>query len=379
VGDVTFMGERDYSMRAWLNPEELATRNMTAQDVVKRLNEQNVQVAAGQVGQQPVPPGQNFQLTMSALGRLIEGRAVRQHRAEDRPRGPQHARRPGGAASRRGPAGTRRPAVRPNLHARYRASVALSIYQLPGSNALKTAKAVYAKMTELSDRFSEGLKYNIVYDTTPFISESILEVLKTLRDAVILVGIVVLVFLQNWRRDHYSAGGRAGGDHRHVRRNGRDGLQPQQPFTVRAGAGDRHRGRRRDRGRRERGALAAAGLPPKEAAIKAMEEVTGPVVAVGLVLCAVFVPCAFITGITGQFFRQFALTIAVSTVISAFNSLTLSPALAALLLKPHGAKRDVLSLLLTGCSAGSSVCSTGDSRNRRAFISASSAACCAPA
>ena len=149
------------------------------------------------------------------------------------------------------------------------------------------------------------------------------------------MAIVVLVFLQNWRAALIPliavpvaiVGTFA------VMAAAR--LQPEQHLAVRAGAGDRHRRGRRDRGRRKRRALAGAGLPPREAARKAMDEVTGPVIAVALVLCAVFVPCAFISGITGQFFRQFAVTIAVSTVISAFNSLTLSPALAAILLKPH--------------------------------------------
>ncbi|HVX63437.1 MAG TPA: efflux RND transporter permease subunit, partial [Pirellulales bacterium] len=227
-----------------------------------------------------------------------------------------------------------------------RPSVALSIYQLPGSNALQTARGVYDKMEELKQRFPEGLDYSIVYDTTPFIRESIVEVFKTLRDAVILVAIVVLAFLQNWRAaiipliavpvaiiGTAAAMAALGFSLNNVSLFGlvlAIGIVVDDAIVVVENV--------------ER--WLEQGAAPREAARKAMDEVTGPVVAVALVLCAVFVPCAFIGGITGEFFRQFAVTIAVSTVISAFNSLTLSPALAAILLKPHGAARDPLSWLL---------------------------------
>ena len=339
MGDVTFLGERDYSMRAWLDPEKLATRNMTADDVVDALKEQNVQVAAGQVGQPPVPPGQNFQLTMSTLGRLIDAAAVRRHRAEERARA--------ATTARTATVVRLRDVARLELGAQQydqsctldtEPSVALSIYQLPGSNAIETAKAVYAKMEELEKRFPEGVEYKIVYDTTPFIYESVTEVLKTLRDAVILVALVVLVFLQNWRAaiipliavpvaiiGTFAVMAGMGFSLNNLSLFGlvlAIGIVVDDAIVVVENV--------------ER--WLAEGLPPREAAFKAMDEVTGPVIAVALVLCAVFVPCAFISGITGQFFRQFALTIAVSTVISAFNSLTLSPALAAVLLKPHGAR-----------------------------------------
>ena len=197
-------------------------------------------------------------------------------------------------------------------------------------------------MEELKTRFPEGLDYQIVYDTTPFIRESVDEVFKTLRDAVILVAIVVLVFLQNWRAALIPLIAVPGRHRRHLRRHGRAGLSLNNlslfglVLAIGIVVDD---------------AIVVVenverwleqGLTPREAARKAMDEVTGPVIAVALVLCAVFVPCAFISGITGQFFRQFAVTIAVSTVISAFNSLTLSPALAAILLKPRGAHRDPL-------------------------------------
>ncbi len=346
VGDVTFLGERDYSMRVWLDPEKLATRDMTADDVVNALKEQNVQVAAGQIGQPPVPPGQNFQLTMSTLGRLIEPRQFGDIVLKTSFSGP---------TAQDATVVHLRDVARLELGAQQydqsctldaEPSVALSIYQLPGSNALQTAKAVYAKMESLKSQFPEGVQYKIVYDTTPFIYESVTEVLKTLRDAVLLVAIVVLVFLQNWRAaiipliavpvaiiGTFAVMAGMGFSLNNLSLFGlvlAIGIVVDDAIVVVENV--------------ER--WLAEGLSPREAAFKAMDEVTGPVVAVALVLCAVFVPCAFISGITGQFFRQFALTIAVSTVISAFNSLTLSPALAAVLLKPHGARRDWLAVLM---------------------------------
>ncbi len=211
-------------------------------------------------------------------------------------------------------------------------SVALSIYQLPGSNALKIAQSVRTKMEDLKGRFPDGIDYSIVYDTTPFITESINEVFKALRDAVILVAIVVLVFLQNWRSaiipliavpvaivGTFAVMAAMGFSLNNLTLFGlvlAIGIVVDDAIVV-VEAVEHH---------------IEHGLSPRDATIRAMEQVSGPVIAVGLVLTAVFVPCAFITGITGQFFRQFALTIAVSTVISAFNSLTLSPALTALLL-----------------------------------------------
>ena len=225
-------------------------------------------------------------------------------------------------------------------------SVALSIYQLPGSNALATAKGVYAKMEELKKRFPDGLEYKIVYDTTPFIHESIVEVFKTLRDAIILVAIVVLVFLQNWRAalipliavpvaivGTFAVMTMLGFSLNNLSLFGlvlAIGIVVDDAIVVVENV---------ERWLEE-------GKSPRDAARKAMDEVTSPVIAVALVLVRRLRPCAFISGITGQFFRQFAVTIATSTVISAFNSLTLSPALAALILKPHGAQRDPLAWLL---------------------------------
>jgi multidrug efflux pump len=346
VANVAYIGGRDYSMRVWLDPNKMASLGLSTQDVVAAVNEQNLQVAAGQIGQEPSPAGQAFQLTINTQGRLVDVDEFREIILKVGQGGPN------GQATgivRLGDVG------RIELGSQQynqsctldgRPSVALSIYQLPGSNGIKTAQGVYGKMEELKKRFPPGLDYEIVYDTTPFIHESIIEVFKTLRDAIALVAIVVLVFLQNWRATliplvavpvaiigTFAVMAALGFSLNNLSLFGlvlAIGIVVDDAIVVVENV--------------ER--WLAQGLPPREAARKAMDEVTGPVVAVALVLCAVFVPCAFISGITGQFFRQFALTIAVSTVFSALNSLTLSPALAALLLKPHGAKQDILTRAL---------------------------------
>jgi multidrug efflux pump len=333
VADVTYLGRRDYSMRAWLDPEKLASLGLTAESVVAALSQQNLQVAAGSVGQQPVPAGQQQQLVINTLGRLTD---VEQFGAVIVKVGE------GGPLGQTAGVVRLRDVARVELGAQQydqtctldgEPSVALSIFQLPGSNALDTARGVYARMKELAEHFPPGLQYEIVYDTTPFIEESIVEVFKTLRDAVVLVAVVVLVFLQNWRATLIPliavpvaiVGTFAVMSAFNFSLNNLSlfglvlaiGIVVDDAIVVVENV--------------ER--WLEHGLPPKEAARKAMDEVTGPVVAVALVLCAVFVPCAFIGGITGQFFKQFAVTIAASTVLSMFNSLTLSPALAAILLR----------------------------------------------
>ncbi len=339
VANVTFLGERDYSMRAWLDPVKMASLNLTTQDILGALNEQNVQVAAGSVGQQPVPKGQQFQLIINTLGRLITAEQFADVIVK--------VNEGGGTLGQTASIVRLRDIARVELGSQQydqsctldgQPSVALSIYQLPGSNALQTADGVYAKMKDLKNRFPEGLEYEIVYDTTPFIKESILEVFKTLGDAIVLVALVVLIFLQSWRATvipliavpvaiigTFAVMAGVGFSLNNLSLFGlvlAIGIVVDDAIVVVENV--------------ER--WLEQGLSPRDAARKAMDEVTGPVIAVALVLCAVFVPCAFITGITGQFFRQFAITIAVSTVISAFNSLTLSPALAAILLKhrKHG-------------------------------------------
>jgi multidrug efflux pump subunit AcrB len=328
VGDITYLGERDYSMRLWLDPQKMMSRNLTASDIVQTITQQNTQVAAGQLGQPPVAHGQMLQLPLSTMGRLTEvdqfgemiikskdGRLVRLSDVANIELGAQSYDQ----------------TCTLNGHP----SVALSIYQLPGSNALEVAKRVRSKMEELETRFPPGVKYQIVYDTTPFIDQSLSEVVKTLRDAVILVAVVVLLFLQNWRSaiiplvavpvaiiGTFAVMAAMGFSLNTLTLFGlvlAIGIVVDDAIVV-VEAVEHH---------------IEHGLSPREATIKAMQQVSGPVVAVGLVLSAVFIPCAFIAGITGQFYRQFALTIAVSTVISAFNSLTLSPALSALLLRPR--------------------------------------------
>jgi multidrug efflux pump subunit AcrB len=330
VGDITYLGQRDYSMRLWLDPEKMAVRNLTAADVVQAIEQQNTQVAAGQLGQPPVSSGQVFQFTMSTMGRLTDveqfadmilktdarGRLVRLSDVANIELGAQ--------------------AYDQVCTLNGQPSVALSIYQLPGSNALETAQRVRTKMEELQKRFPDGVDYAIVYDTTPFINQSIREVFNTLRDATILVAFVVLLFLQNWRSaiiplvavpvaiiGTFAVMAAMGFSLNNLTLFGlvlAIGIVVDDAIVV-VEAVEHHVER---------------GLSPREATLEAMRQVSGPVIAVGLVLSAVFVPCAFISGITGQFFRQFALTIAVSTVLSAFNSLTLSPALTALLLRPRG-------------------------------------------
>ncbi|SIO31359.1 multidrug efflux pump [Singulisphaera sp. GP187] len=373
IAGITYLGQRDYSLRAWLDPDKLAALNLSAGDVVNAINQQNLQVAAGQIGQQPVPKGQQFQLTINTLGRLTEpeqfGDIILKagpsqpgtQPAPEASTGQTSADAQGSQNAQGVPQAMTTGIVRLRDVARVelgsqqydqsctldgQPSVALSVYQLPGSNALDTAAGVYAKVKELKTRFPEGMDYRIVYDTTPFISESIHEVFNTLRDAVILVAIVVLVFLQNWRAalipliavpvaivGTFAVMAALGYSLNNLSLFGlvlAIGIVVDDAIVVVENV--------------ER--WLEQGLAPRDAAYRAMDEVTGPVIAVALVLCAVFVPCAFLGGVTGQFFRQFAVTIAVSTVISAFNSLTLSPALAAILLQPRDAHPDPLTRLL---------------------------------
>jgi multidrug efflux pump subunit AcrB len=329
VGDITYLGQRDYSMRIWVDPQKLDARNLTSADIISAISQQNAQVAAGQIGQPPVPHGQVFQYTMTTLGRLRDEQEFRNMVIKSDNNG-RIVRMKDVARIELGAQGYDQTCTLNGGP-----SVALSLYQLPGSNALKTAEQVKAKMKELEPRFPQGVKYSIVYDTTPFITESINEVLWTLIDAAILVAIVVLVFLQNWRSaiiplvavpvaiiGTFAVMMAIGFSLNNLTLFGlvlAIGIVVDDAIVV-VEAVEHH---------------IENGMSPRDATIRAMEQVSGPVIAVGLVLSAVFIPCAFISGITGQFFRQFALTIAVSTVISAFNSLTLSPALAALLLKPR--------------------------------------------
>jgi multidrug efflux pump len=340
VGDVSFLGQQDYSMRAWLDPENLASRNLTAGDVIATLREQNVQVAAGSIGQPPTPGKLDFQYTMTTLGRLIEPAQFEQIILKTGDDG--QVTRLGDVA--RIELGAKNQDQSCELDGQ--PSVGLAIFQLPGSNALATADLIHEKMAELKKRFPEGLDYGIAYDTTPFISESIHEVFNALRDAFILVGIVVLVFLQNWRSTiiplvavpvsligTFAVMALMGFSLNNLSLFGlvlAVGVVVDDAIVVVENV--------------ER--WIEHGLSPKEAAYKSMEEVTVAVIAIAFGLSAVFIPTAFVSGITGQFYKQFALTIAVSTLISAFNSLTLSPALAAILLKPRHEMKDPLTRIL---------------------------------
>jgi multidrug efflux pump len=330
IGDITYMGQRNYSMRVWLDPEKMSFRGLTASDVTRAIEQQNTQVAAGQIGQPPVPTGQVFQYTMSTLGRLITPDQFEDMILKTDPNG-RIVRLKDVARIELGAQGYDQSCTLDQSP-----SVALSIFQRPGSNAIKTASNVREKMLELKDKFPRGLDYAIVYDTTPFIRESVWEVVYTLRDAVILVAVVVLLFLQSWRSaiiplvavpvaiiGTFAVMAMIGFSLNNLTLFGlvlAIGIVVDDAIVV-VEAVEHH---------------IEHGMNPRDATIRAMEQVSGPVIAIGLVLTAVFVPCALITGIIGQFFKQFALTIATSTLISAFNSLTLSPALAALLLKPRG-------------------------------------------
>ncbi|MFN3152541.1 efflux RND transporter permease subunit [Bremerella sp.] len=320
VGDVGILGQQDYSMRVWLNPDALASRSMSAGEVVASLKEQNVQVAAGQIGQPPVPPGQEMQLTMTTLGRLetpeqFEDIVVKTGSDGQITRIRDIGRVELGAKNL-------------NTLCRFdeKPSAGIGIFQLPGSNALDVGDRVKRKMEELKEKFPPGLKYEIGYDTTPFIKESVEEVFKTLRDAIILVAIVVLFFLQDWKAvmlPLIDVG---------VSLVGTFAIMAMMGFTL--------------NNLTLFGLVLAIGIvvddaivvlenierwigmgyKVRDATIHAMQEITGPIVAITLVLSSVFFPSAFLGGVTGQFFRQFALTIAAAMLISAMNAMTMTPA-----------------------------------------------------
>jgi multidrug efflux pump len=340
VGDVNQFGQADYSMRLWLDPDRLAELNLTAADVAKAVREQNMQVAAGHFGQQPAPTSKQFELPITVLGRLTEPEQFeeiilrtdnegRKIRLKDVGRVEMNARSQDTTSK---------------LDGNFNAS--LAVWALPDANAIATADRVIKRMEELKKSFPEDLEYTVSLDMTPFMKESIREVIRTLVEAIILVAIVVMVFLQNWRSaliplvavpvaiiGTFAVMAVIGFSLNNLTLFGlvlAIGIVVDDAIVV-VEAVEHH---------------IEEGLSPRAAAHQAMREVSGPVIAVALVLSAVFVPCAFISGITGQFFRQFALTIAVSTIISAFNSLTLSPALAAILLPPCGAKKDFLGRML---------------------------------
>jgi len=340
VGEIVLLGSKDYSMRLWLNPEKISAQNLTASDVVRAVREQNVQIAAGVIGQPPTTKQPDFQYTVTTQGRLLDAEQFANIVIKQ---------------SEKGEVVYLKDVARIELGAKdYSAQfklngepgIGLAVFQMPGSNALETKKGIMTAIEQLKNNFPPGMEYRLVYDTVVFVEKSIDAVLKTLFEAILLVVVVVVVFLQNWRAT----------------------LIPLLSvpvsligtFAVMAGLGlslntlslfglvlaigivvddaivvvenvERHIG---------------LGLSAKDATKKAMQEVVGPIIATSLVLAAVFVPTAFITGVSGAFYKQFALTIAVSTLISAFNSLTLSPALCALLLDKAHHHKDRFTRLL---------------------------------
>jgi hydrophobe/amphiphile efflux-1 (HAE1) family protein len=350
VGDVFLFGARDYSMRLWLDPQKLASLNMTAGDVVKAVREQNIQVAAGVVGQQPLPADIHVaqQLTVNAQGRLTTKEQFEQIVVKTGDNGAilrlkDVARVELGAKdySLRVYAGKSGDAAGDE-------SIGMPVFQLPGSNAIDTANAVARAMKELraSPEWPSGVEYQIPFDTTTFVRQSMKDVVKTLAEAVGLVVLVVIIFLQNWRAAVIPLAAvpvsligtcavmwPLGFSLNNLSLFGlvlAIGIVVDDAIVVVENV--------------ER--WMERGLPARQATYEAMREVTPAVLAVAAGLSAVFIPTAFISGITGQFYRQFALTIAVSTLISAFNSLTLSPALAAILLRPHHEKPDLLERII---------------------------------
>jgi multidrug efflux pump len=345
ISEVLLFGQRDYSMRIWVDPDKLATLNLSIGDVVAALREENRDIAAGHIGQAPAPPDElggaaALELPLDVLGRLSTVEEFEQVVLRADHEGNLLCIKDIGRVE----LGARSQDIANRFDGK--PTVGLAIFQLPDANALKTADAIKATMAELSQDFPQGVHYEIGYDTTPFIRESIFEVVKSLRDAIILVAIVVLVFLQGWRAalipliavpvaiiGTFAAMALTGFSINNLTLFGlvlAIGIVVDDAIVV-VEAVEQYIER---------------GLAPRDAAIAAMQEVSGPVIAVGLVLSAVFIPCAFLSGIVGLFFRQFALTIAISTAISTLNSLTLSPALAALLLKPKSAARDPLTRVI---------------------------------
>jgi multidrug efflux pump subunit AcrB len=320
VGNVNYLGQQDYSMRVWMDPEKLASRDLTADDVVRVLKEQNVQVAAGQLARPPIPTSEAFQFTMTTLGRLVDAEQFGDIVLKTGSTGQVTRLKDIGRVE----LGSKTMDTRCRLDGQ--ASTGLAIYQLPGSNALDTAQRVKDKMKELARRFPVGLKYAIVYDTTPFVRESVAEVFKTLRDAIILVALVVLLFLQDWKAvilplidvtvslvGTLAVMKLMGFSLNNLTLFGlvlAIGIVVDDAIVVLENIE----------------VWLARGLSVREATIKGMDEITGPIMGITLVLSSVFLPSALIPGISGQFYRQFALTIAVSMMISAVNAMTLTPA-----------------------------------------------------
>ena len=342
IGDVQMLGSGDYAMRIWVDPNRLASRNLTSNDVVNAIREQNVQVSAGQLGADPSPNAPDFLTSINLHGRLANedefGNIILKTGAD------------GQVVHLSDVARVELGADDYTMHTYNdnKDTSLIGIFLTPGANALGVAKEVYSKLDELSKSFPDGLTYKVNWDPTVFVRESIRSVEHTLIEAVFLVVLVVIVFLQTWRASiipliavpvsivgtfawlyllNYS-----------INTLTLFGLVLAIGIVVDDAIVVVENVER----------FIEKGLSPRDAAHHAMQEVSGPIIAIALVLCAVFVPMAFLSGITGQFYKQFAVTIAISTVISAINSLTLSPALAAKLLQGHSARKDLLTRTIEG-------------------------------
>lgn len=343
VSDATLFGGSEYGMRIWLKPDRLKNFGLTTADIINAVKEQNVQAPAGQIGAAPSKPGQEFTYSVNAPGRLSTPEEFEQIIIKSSETGAQIRMKDVARVELGGE----------NYKAFSRldgksASV-LALYLLPGANQLQTAKGVYKAMEDLKKFFPSGVDYKIVYDTTPAITESLKEIVKTLYEAIILVIIVVFIFLQSWRATLIPILTIP------VSLVGTFIFFPMFGFSINTLT--------------MFGLILAIGivvddaivvveavmhhiehgLQPKEATLKAMEEVSGPVVGIALILSAVFIPVAFLGGLTGRLYQQFALTIAISVLLSAFSALTLSPALSAMILKPHaGAPKGMIGAFFRG-------------------------------
>ncbi|MEX7541533.1 multidrug efflux RND transporter permease subunit AdeG, partial [Acinetobacter baumannii] len=338
VGEVGLFGSGDYAMRVWLDPQKVAQRNLTATEIVNAIREQNIQVAAGTIGASP--SNSPLQLSVNAQGRLTTEQEFADIILKTAP---------DGAVTRLGDvARVELAASQYGLRSLLdnKQAVAIPIFQAPGANALQVSDQVRSTMKELSKDFPSSIKYDIVYDPTQFVRASIKAVVHTLLEAIALVVVVVILFLQTWRASIIPLLAVP------ISIIGTFALMLAFGYSINALS---LFGMVLAIGIVVDDAIVVVenvernievGLNPREATYRAMREVSGPIIAIALTLVAVFVPLAFMTGLTGQFYKQFAMTIAISTVISAFNSLTLSPALAALLLKGHDAKPDALTRIM---------------------------------
>jgi HAE1 family hydrophobic/amphiphilic exporter-1 len=333
VGDLSIFGVEEYSMRIWLDPERLKSMNLTTQDVIRAIEEQNVQVAAGQIGEPPTPEGQNFQYSINTTGRLtdveqFEDIIIKTAEGTRIARVKDVARVELGAQN-----------YNQYFQSNGKDAAGIAIYLLPGANALDTARRIRQSMERMSKVFPQGLEWDIPFDTTIFVEASITQVYQTLIEAALIVFVIIFIFLQNWRATIIPGVAipvsligtlfvmaALGFSLNMVSLFGlvlAIGIVVDDAIVVVENVSTHME----------------KGLSAKEAAIKGMAEITGPVVATTLVLVAVFVPTAFLPGISGQLYRQFALTVATATVFSSINALTMSPALCGLLLKPPTDKK----------------------------------------